>query len=65
MASCLLSIKFNEDICYGNSFYAKVGSYSVELLNNLEYEFYIKINFNLLVKESYYEKYFNYFSRNC
>ena len=65
MASCLLSIKFNEDICYANSFYAKVGSYSVELLNNLEYEFYIKINFNLLVKESYYEKYFNYFSRNC
>ena len=64
MVSIVLSIKFNEDIFYGNSFYAKVGSFNPELLNSLEFEFYIKINFKLLVNESYYEKYFNYFSRN-
>jgi hypothetical protein len=64
MTSCLLSIKFNEDIIFGNSFYAKVGNFSVELLNTLEYEFYVKLNFQLLVNDDYYHKYFNYLSRN-
>ncbi len=64
MTSCLLSIKFNEDIIFGNSFYAKVGNFSVELLNTLEYEFYVKLNFQLLVNDDYYQKYFNYLSRN-
>ena len=64
MTSCLLSIKFNEDIIFGNSFYAKVGNFSVELLNALEYEFYVKMNFQLLVNHDYYKKYYNYLSRD-
>ena len=64
MTSCLLSIKFNEDIIFGNSFYAKVGNFSVELLNALEYEFYVKMNFQLLVNDDYYKKYYNYLSRD-
>ena len=64
MTSCLLSIKFNEDIIFGNSFYAKVGDFSVELLNTLEYEFYVKLNFQLLVNDDYYKKYYNYLSRD-
>ena len=63
MTSCLLSIKFNEDIIFGNSFYAKVCNFSVELLNALEYEFYLKMNFKLLVNDDYYQKYYNYLSR--
>ena len=64
MTSCLLSIKFNEDKIFGNSFYAKVGNFSVELLNALEYEFYVKMNFQLLVNHDYYKKYYNYLSRD-
>ena len=64
MTSCLLSIKFNEDIIFGNSFYAKVGNFSVELLNTLEYEFYVKLNFQLLVNHDYYKKYYNYLSKD-
>ncbi len=64
MTSCLLSIKFNEDIIFGNSFYAKVGNFSVELLNALEYEFYVKMNFQLLVNHDYYKKYYNYLSKD-
>ena len=64
MTSCLLSIKFNEDIIFGNSYYAKVGNFSVELLNTLEYEFYVKLNFQLLVNHDYYKKYYNYLSKD-
>ncbi len=64
MASCLLSIKYNEDICSGNDYYAKVGGLSLEMLNVMEYEFYVQMGFKLKVKEDYYFKYYAYFTRD-
>ena len=63
LAACLISIKFNEDVQITNSYYAKIGCVSVELLNKLEYDFYISLKFNLVVDYFYYQKYFAYFSK--
>ena len=41
MASCVLSIKFIEDLSFGNDYYAKMANFPVDLLNRLEYEFYV------------------------
>ena len=64
MASCLLSIKYNEDLCSGNDYYAKVGGLSLNLLNSMEYEFYVLMGFRLKVKDEYYFKYYSYFTRD-
>ena len=36
---------------------------SVDVVNKLEYEFYVLLNFSLFVEYDYYEKYFEYFSQ--
>ena len=64
MASCILSIKFNEDLSFGNDYYAKMANFSVDLLNRLEYEFYVMMNFKLMVSEDIYRKYYAYFTRD-
>ena len=64
MASCVLSIKFNEDLSFGNDYYAKMANFSVDLLNRLEYEFYVMMNFKLLVNSDMYRKYYAYFTRD-
>ena len=38
LSSCLLSIKFNEDITFHNDLYARISGESVENVNKLEYE---------------------------
>ena len=63
LSSCLLSIKFNEDITFHNDLYAKISGESVENVNKLEYELYVLLNFSLFVDYNYYEKYFEYFSQ--
>ena len=63
LSSCLLSIKFNEDISFHNDLYARISGESVENVNQLEYEFYVLLNFSLFVEYDYYEKYFEYFSQ--
>ena len=63
LSSCLLSIKFNEDISFHNDLYARISGESVENVNQLEYEFYVLLNFSLFVDYNYYEKYFEYFSQ--
>ena len=47
MASCILSIKFNEDLSFGND--SQMANFSLDLLNILEYEFYVMMNFKLIV----------------
>ena len=55
--SCsILAIKFNENRTFKNSFYAKIGGLEVEDLNNLEYNVFSRLNFNLRVLDSeFYE----------
>lgn len=64
LAGCILAIQFNEDETFKKDYYAKVGSVNVELLNNLIYQFYIYMDFNLLVKEELFREYFNFFTGN-
>lgn len=63
LASVLVSIKFNDDLNFNNTYYAKIGGVSVEVLNQLEYEFYVLLGFKLWVEKLYYQKYLNYFNK--
>ena len=60
IASCLLSIKFNED-SISTKYYSKIVGMNDYDLNNLELYFYIKLEFSLFVDYDYYQKYFEYF----
>ena len=60
VTSMLISIKYNEDDFFSNSFYAKVGGVSIRELNHLEYEFLSLIDFDLYVDEDLFSKYSNY-----
>ena len=49
MFCAILAIKFNENKVYKNSFYAKVGGFNVDDLNNWEYNIFSRLDFNLRV----------------
>ena len=56
MSCTILAIKFNENKVYKNTFYAKVGGFDVDDLNNLEYDIFYRLDFNLRVLDSeFYE----------
>ena len=56
MSCAILAIKFNENKVYKNSFYAKVGGVDVDDLNNLEYNIFSRLDFNLRVLDiEFYE----------
>ncbi len=56
MSCIILAIKFNENKVYKNTFYAKVGGFDVDDLNNLEYDIFYRLDFNLRVLDSeFYE----------
>ena len=56
MSCTILAIKFNENKVYKNTFYAKVGGFDVDDLNNLEYNIFSRLDFNLRVLDSeFYE----------
>lgn len=63
LSACLISAKFNEDKVFNNSYFAKIGGVSVKEVNQLEYEFYVLLDFKLIVDKGYYDKYLHYFSR--
>ena len=63
LTSCLLSIKFNEDINVNTKYYAEVAGIPVQDLNNLEFYFIVKIRFSLFVDYYIYQKYFEYFCK--
>ena len=58
--SILISIKYNEDIIYNNSFYSKIAGVSVSELKILEEEFLNTINFELYVPDTIYQKYYDF-----
>ena len=56
MSCAILAIKFNENKVYKNSFYAKVGGFGVDDFNNLEYNIFSRLDFNLRVLDiEFYE----------
>ena len=56
MSCIILAIKFNENKVYKNTFYAKVGGFDVDDLNNLEYNVFSRLDFNLRVlDEEFYQ----------
>ena len=56
MSCAILAIKFNENKVYKNTFYAKVGGFDIDDLNNLEYNIFSRLDFNLRVLDSeFYE----------
>lgn len=60
LASLMVAVKYNEDNYYGNDFYAKVGGVTKNEIKFLEYEFLIRIKFNLYVNEEVFNKYNDY-----
>ena len=63
LTSCLLSIKFNEDVNVNTKYYAEVAGIPIQDLNNLEFYFIVKIRFSLFVDYYIYQKYFEYFCK--
>ena len=60
MSCAILAIKFNENKVYKNLFYAKVGGFDVDDLNNLEYNIFSRLDFNLRVLDNeFYENVLN------
>ena len=57
LASILVSIKFNEDDYYENTFYAKVGGIELLEMNNLESTFLNDLEYKIYVKQEIYEDY--------
>ena len=62
LSSCLLSIKFNEDVAVNLMTYSKIAGVSLDKIINLENSLYFNLHFGLFVKEDLYQNYFNYFS---
>ena len=62
LSSCLLSLKFNEDIKINLKNYAQIAGISLEILQNLEYSFCLYMQFEFFVKNELYQSYSDYFS---
>ncbi len=54
MAALIVATKFNEDLIYKNSHYAKVGGVSLEELNLLEHYFLETISYNIYIDPEQY-----------
>lgn len=63
LTSCLISIKYNEDITVDTKTYSEIAGVSVEDLNNLELQFFVLLDYKLSVTEDYYQQYFDYLSK--
>ena len=55
--SILISIKYNEDEIYKNDFYSQIAGVSLCELNQMEYEFFFLVDFNIYINESIFMKY--------
>lgn len=55
--SIIISIKYNEDQCYMDDYYAKVGGVTLLEYTQLQYEFLQLIKYNLYISEKEYETY--------
>ena len=62
LSTILLSIKFNQDNIISNKTYSKIAHVSIEDLNTLEFQMYLKLHFSLKINEELYHNYYDYFS---
>lgn len=62
--SILLSIKYNDDVCFKMEYYAQIAGVSVDELFLMEYEFIQRIDFRIYVCEEEYEDYRKYLLDN-
>ena len=60
LTCCVLAIKYNEDIQFINSYYAKVGGISNKEMNLLEFHAFKLLDYNLSISETIFNKYVNY-----
>ena len=61
-SSILISIKYNEDSYFDNTFYAQIAGVKLNELQMLEYKFLEFNDFNVYVKDVEYEQYEKYLS---
>ena len=54
------AIKYNEDECYTNSYYAKVGGISLSEINRLEFDLLKLIQYSLFVSDANFLQYKQY-----
>ena len=62
LISLIIAIKYNEDIHYENTFFAKIGGIPLEELNSIESMFLKYINFSLYVNDILYDIYVKKFN---
>lgn len=60
LISIVIATKFNEDECYTNKYYAKVGGVPTNELNLLEFEFLKLLKYDLFVNKRIYYSYKKY-----
>ncbi|KVF02455.1 cyclin-U4-1-like, partial [Cynara cardunculus var. scolymus] len=60
VTSVLISIKFMDDMCYNNAYYAKVGGISTAEINLLEVDFLFGLGFQLNVTPNTFHDYCTY-----
>ena len=61
LTTCLLSLKFNQDSKITNIAYSEIACIAMQDLEILEMYMYLKLKFSLMVKDSIYKQYYNYF----
>ena len=58
--SILLAIKYNEDICFGFDFYAKIAGMPISDLKKMERDFVYLIKFKLFIDKEEFDNYNSY-----
>ena len=53
--SILLSLKYHEDEIYNNDYYSEIAGVSKRELKQMEYEYFVLLNFNLHIKQELFE----------
>jgi len=64
LTSCLLSMKFNEDVSISSKYYSKIVGIPFNQIKKMEYIFCIKFKFSFFVGTDIFQKYLEYFSKN-
>jgi hypothetical protein len=61
--SIIIAIKYNEDLCYYNKYYAKIAGVTPKELQKMEGEFLRLIKFELYINKKIFDKYRNYINK--
>lgn len=60
LIAIISAIKYNEDECYSNGYYAKVGGITLDEINRLEFEFLKLMRYSMFIHGGLYTKYYQY-----